>query len=88
MDRKDIRGLSLGQYGTSLEGRGSHDLGVVRGHKGLEKRPTCIVTVRARPTLTHDQCHCALLQHHASRHCYFGGTYCILFFTVMKFHVR
>jgi hypothetical protein len=31
---KDIRGLSWGQCGTSLEGQGSHDSGLGRGHKG------------------------------------------------------
>jgi hypothetical protein len=39
-----------GQCGTSLEGQGSHDSGLGRGHKG-PARPTFRGTARARPTL-------------------------------------
>jgi hypothetical protein len=44
------------QCGTPLEGQGSHDSGLVRGHKG-PVRPTCIGTVMARPTRIHIHMH-------------------------------
>jgi hypothetical protein len=39
-----------GQCGTSLEGQGSRDSGLGRGHKG-PVRPTCIGTIGAQPVL-------------------------------------
>jgi hypothetical protein len=37
LEPEDIRGLIWGQFGTSLEGQGCHDLDPLWGHKGSVK---------------------------------------------------
>jgi hypothetical protein len=60
MDPKDIRVLSLGgegQYATSLQGQGSHNSGLVSGHKEPAKQKAYVHRYRKGWTHTYTLSH-------------------------------